>query len=117
MKPAANGAPVWDHYVAASQTQQDGFRDHAQMENQKLLGNFGVKVNRDVESRFYVAVIRSRTQIPGYLTKAELAQDPTQANSSTVGGVYPYRVDANRRRDVDAQRVANNHDARWQHGV
>ena len=107
MKPAANGAPVWDHYVAASQTQQDGFRDHAQMENQKLLGNFGVKVNRDVESRFYVAAIRSRTQIPGYLTKAELAQDPTQANSSTVGGVYPYRVDANRRRDVDAQRVAN----------
>ena len=107
MKPTADGNPVWDYFVAGSQTQQDGFRDHAKMENQKLLANFGVKVNRDVESRFYVADVRSRTQLPGYLTKAELEQDPSMANSSQVGGIYPYRVDANRRRDVDAQRIAN----------
>jgi iron complex outermembrane recepter protein len=107
MKPAVDGAPVWDHYVAGSQTQQDGFREHAQMENQKLLGNFGVKVNRDVESRFYVAAVRSRSQLPGYLTKAELESQPSMAASSVSAGVYPYREDANRRRDVDAQRVAN----------
>ena len=106
-KPKADAAPVWDYHVAASQTQQEGFREHAQMENQKLLGNLGVKLSRDVESRFYVAAVRSRTQLPGYLTQAELAQNPTMANSSTVGAIYPYRVDANRRRDVDAQRLAN----------
>jgi len=116
---AANG-PVWDYYVAGSHTQQDGFRDHAEMENQKFLSNFGVKVSKDIESRFYVAAVRSRTQLPGYLTKAELENSPSIAASnlstvtatstaagSSVAGVYAYRVDANRRRDVDAQRVAN----------
>lgn len=103
----AQTSHVWDHYLAVSQTQQDGFRDHAQMENQKLLGNVGVKLNRDVESRFYVATVRSRTQLPGYLTKSELSLDPSMANSSKVGAIYPYREEANRRRDVDAQRFAN----------
>ena len=98
---------VWDYYVAGSQTQQDGFRDHADMENQKILSNFGVKVSKDIESRFYVAAVRSRTQLPGYLTKAELESDPSIASSQKVGAIYPYREDANRRRDVDAQRVAN----------
>jgi iron complex outermembrane recepter protein len=98
---------VWDYYVAGSQTQQDGFRDHAEMENQKILSNFGVKVSKDIESRFYVAAVRSRTQLPGYLTKAELESDPSIASSQKVGAIYPYREDANRRRDVDAQRVAN----------
>jgi iron complex outermembrane receptor protein len=98
---------VWDYYVAGSQTKQDGFRDHAEMENQKTLGNFGVKVSKDIESRFYLAAVRSRTQLPGYLTKAELENDPSIASSQKVGSVYPFREDANRRRDVDAQRVAN----------
>lgn len=103
----AHTGHVWDHYWAASQSQQDGFRDHAQMENQKLLGNWGVRLNRDAESRFYVAAVRSRAQLPGYLTQAELKQDPSMANSSRVGSIYPYREEDNRRRDVDAQRIAN----------
>ena len=114
-KPDASSGNVWDYYVAGSQTKQDGFRDHAQMENQKILGNFGVKVSKDVESRFYVAAVRSRTQLPGYLTKAELENDPSIASSvtstvgtsSTVAGIYANREAANNRRDVDAQRVAN----------
>jgi iron complex outermembrane recepter protein len=119
-KADATSGNVWDYYVAGSQTKQDGFRDHAEMENQKVLGNFGVKVSKDIESRFYVAAVRSRTQLPGYLTKAELEKDPSIAASnvstvtatasaagSSVAGIYGYRVDANRRRDVDAQRVAN----------
>jgi iron complex outermembrane receptor protein len=114
-KAGVTSGNVWDYYVAGSQTKQDGFRDHAEMENQKILGNFGVKVSKDIESRFYVAAVRSRTQLPGYLTKAELESNPSMAASnvstatapSTVAGIYSYRVDANRRRDVDTQRVAN----------
>ena len=105
-KPDASGN-IWDYFVASSQTKQDGFRDHAEMENQKALGNLGLKVGQNIESRFYIAAVRSRTQLPGYLTKTELNADPTIANSSNSGGVYPYRVDANRRRDVDTQRLAN----------
>ena len=106
-QPESSSGNVWDHYVAASQTQQDGFREHAQMQNQKLLGNWGVKLDRNIESRFYVAAVRSRTQLPGYLTQAEMALNPAMANSSKVGSIYPYREEDNRRRDVDAQRVAN----------
>jgi len=106
-KPAVKSGNVWDYYAAGSQTKQEGFRDHAAMENQKFLANFGVKVSRDVESRFYIAAVRSRSQLPGYLTKLELEQTPSLASSAVSGGVFPFRVEANRRRDVDAQRVAN----------
>jgi len=106
-KPAVKSSNVWDYYAAGSQTKQEGFRDHAAMESQKFLANFGVKVSRDVESRFYVAAVRSRSQLPGYLTKLELEQTPSLASSAVSGGVFPFRVEANRRRDVDAQRVAN----------
>jgi len=101
---------VWDYYVAGSQTKQDGFRDHSHMENQKFIGNLGVKVDSNIESRFYAASVRSRTQLPGYLTLAELESDPSIANSSkgtNNTSLYPYREDANRRRDIDTQRIAN----------
>ena len=101
-KPLEASGNVWDYYVAGSQTNQDGFRQHAEMDNQKLLANFGVKVNRDVESRFYVAAVRSRTQLPGYLTKAQLESTPNIRNSGAA-----FVNDNNQRRDVDAQRVAN----------
>ena len=101
-KPTEEGGNVWDYYVAGSQTQQDGFRQHAEMENQKLLANFGVKVNRDVESRFYAASVRSRTQLPGYLTKAQLDSTPDIRNPGAA-----YVNDNNQRRDVDSQRLAN----------
>lgn len=101
-KPTQAGGNVWDYYVAGSQTKQDGFRQHAEMENQKLLANFGVKVSRNVESRFYVAVVRSRTQLPGYLTIAQLESTPNIRNSGAA-----YVNDNNQRRDVDSQRVAN----------
>ena len=105
-KPTDGGGNVWDYYVAGSQTKQDGFRQHAEMENQKLLANFGVKVNKDVESRFYVAAVRSRTQLPGYLTKAELESTPKIRHSTGWDAGF-YVNDANQRRDVDSQRVAN----------
>ena len=106
-KPDAKNNNVWDYYVAGSQTKQDGFRDHSKMENQKFIGNFGVKVDGNIESRFYAASVRSRSQLPGYLTKDELESDSSIANSSTSSGVYPYREDANNRRDLDTQRIAN----------
>lgn len=102
MKPTEAGGNVWDYYVAGSQTKQDGFRQHSEMENQKLLANFGVKVNKDLESRFYVAAVRSRTQLPGYLTKAQLESTPNIRNSAAA-----YVDDNNQRRDVDSQRFAN----------
>ena len=101
-KPDASSGNVWDYSIAGSQTQQDGFRDHTEMENQKILGNFGVKISRDIESRFYVAAVRSRTQLPGYLTKAQLEDNPRARQTGAA-----FISEDNQRRDVDSQRIAN----------
>jgi len=100
---------LYDYYLAGSTTFQNGFRDHAEMENQKIIGNVGIKISNDLETRFYLSAVRSRSQLPGYLTKAELESDPSQANSTiiTSSGIYPYRNKNNYRRDVDSQRISN----------
>ena len=98
---------LYDYYLAGSTTFQNGFRDHAEMENQKIIGNVGIKISNDLETRFYLSAVRSRTQLPGYLTKAELESDPSQANSTLTSGIYPYRNKNNYRRDVDSQRISN----------
>lgn len=98
---------LYDYYLAGSTTFQNGFRDHAEMENQKIIGNVGIKISNDLETRFYLSAVRSRTQLPGYLTKAELESDPSQANSTPISGIYPYRNKNNYRRDVDSQRISN----------
>ena len=106
---------LYDYYLAGSTTFQNGFRDHAEMENQKIIGNVGIKISNDLETRFYLSAVRSRSQLPGYLTKAELESDSSQANSSisqisgssTTSGIQPYRNKNNYRRDVDSQRISN----------
>ena len=99
-KPAQEGQNVWDYNFSANATRQDGFRDHSAQDSQKLVGNLGVKINADLESRFFLSAIRSRSQLPGYLTKAQLLADPTLANNSAWPASF-------QRRDVDSQRIAN----------
>jgi iron complex outermembrane receptor protein len=47
-------------------------------------------------------VVRSRTQLPGYLTKPQLTSTPNIRNSGAA-----FVNDNNQRRDVDSQRLAN----------
>lgn len=100
LKPAHEGENVWDYNFSANATRQDGFRDHSAQDSQKLVGNLGVKINADLESRFFISAVRSRSQLPGYLTKEQLRSDPTLANDPTWPASF-------QRRDVDSQRIAN----------
>ncbi len=100
VKPASEGGPVWDYYLSASAMRQDGFRDHSAQESEKAVGNIGAKISSELESRFFFGAVRSRSQLPGYLTKAQLLTDPTAAQDPT----WP---DNFQRRDVDAYRLAN----------
>jgi iron complex outermembrane receptor protein len=99
-KPSDDGQNIWDYNFSANATRQDGFRDHSAQDSQKLVGNLGVKINSDLESRLFMSVIRSRSQLPGYLTKAQLLSDPTVANNSAWPASF-------QRRDIDSQRIAN----------
>ena len=100
VKPHNDGENIWDYNLSVNTMQQDGFRDHSAQSSQKAVANFGVKLSSSLESRFFMAAVRSRSQLPGYLTKAQLDSDPTVANNS----LWPDRF---QRRDVDAQRLAN----------
>lgn len=104
-----------DYYVSLSQFKQRGFRDHTQQDNHYQFANIGYKVNDKVESRFYFTNAVTKAKLGGALTKANLNNDPTQANASSVSG--------NQKRDVDYHRLANktvyqqDEEQRWEIGT
>jgi iron complex outermembrane receptor protein len=100
VKPTDGNGNVWDYNISANAMKQDGYRNHSAQDNQKFVGNFGVKINSDLESRFFVGVVRSRSQLPGTISRAQLLADPRAAQDAT----WPSNF---QRRDVDAQRIAN----------
>ncbi len=63
---------------------QDGFRDHAEQENFGLFHNFGWQISENLETRFYLSAIQSNSALPGNLTRAQVHDDPRQANSSNI---------------------------------
>lgn len=100
IKPVEANGNVWDYNISANVMKQDGFRDHSAQESQKAVANFGVKINRDLESRFFVAAVRSQSQLPGTVNLAQLLTNPRVAQDATWPNDF-------QRRDVDAQRFAN----------
>lgn len=88
-----------DYFVSASTFDQNGFRDHAGQSAQRLNANFGYRVSEDVETRFYFGYAKSDSFLPGNLTKAQLQDNPRQANIGNITG--------NNKRDIDVMRLAN----------
>jgi iron complex outermembrane recepter protein len=78
---------------------QDGYRDWSEQRNVRAFGNVGVKLRDDLETRFYVAAVDTDSQLPGSLTKAQLASNPRQANAGSLAG--------QQKRDFELYRVAN----------
>ena len=91
-----------DAYGAFTHQSQDGFRDHAQQSTQRLFTNFGHQLNDEAETRFYLSAVKTDSELPGSLTKAELEKDPSQADTSMFGAV-PY----DNKRDFELIRLAN----------
>ena len=91
-----------DGYASFTEQQQNGFRDHADQDNQRLFTNAGLRISENAETRFYVTAVRARSELPGTLTKTEMNADPSQADNSLFGAV---RYD--NQRNYDLLRVAN----------
>lgn len=68
-----------DLYFSLSQQSQEGFRHHADQNNQRLFANFGWQVADHVETRVYLTSVVTDSELPGSLTKAELELDPRMA--------------------------------------
>jgi iron complex outermembrane receptor protein len=88
-----------DYFATVSAYSQEGFRNGSEQENERFFGNAGVRLSENVESRFYVSAVHSISELPGSLTKAQLASNPEQANAASVAG--------RQHRDFDLYRLAH----------
>lgn len=91
-----------DLYFSASHASQNGFRDHAEQEAQRVFANYGIRFHDDLETRFFLTAVGTDSQLPGSLTKAEMEANPRQADSSAFGA-----LNYDNRRDYSLMRLAN----------
>ncbi|MCW5550412.1 MAG: TonB-dependent receptor [Opitutaceae bacterium] len=88
-----------DAYGSFTHQTQTGFRAHARQSNQRLFSNAGWRISADAETRVYITAIRSDSELPGNLTKAQLDTNPAQAAAGNLA--------LNQKRDFDLLRVAS----------
>jgi iron complex outermembrane receptor protein len=88
-----------DAYAAFTATHQEGFRSHAEQENQRFFANGGWRFSPQVETRLYVTAVNTHSDLPGNLLKSELADSPTLAD--------PLRVSQDQQRNFRFVRVAD----------
>ncbi|HET6630490.1 MAG TPA: TonB-dependent receptor [Woeseiaceae bacterium] len=98
--------PALDALVTVESKQWNGYRDHNEQNRTGVYGNAGWRVSDTLHTRFYGSWIENDQQLPGSLTRAQVAADPSQANADASGGNYQL--------DVDSWRLANK--TTWQIG-
>ncbi len=102
-----------DYFLSLSHLSQDGFRDHSKQNNQRLFANVGHRFNDQLETRFYLTLALTDSELPGNLTKAQLEANPRQAQRNAGVKIFDY-IDSNWKRDFDLLRLANK--TTWQDG-
>lgn len=88
-----------DGFAALTSFAQDGFRDHSVQSTNRFFGNFGWRLPGDRETRFFVTSVKSDSELPGNLTRAQLEADPTQA--------APGNLALDQKRDFNLFRLSN----------
>ena len=88
-----------DYYATATHYSTDGFRRHAEQSNQRVFANAGYQLGDHAETRMYFTYVQTYSELPGSITKAQMAADPRQAN----GG----NVTLNQKRNFELLRLAN----------
>lgn len=102
LRPQVSVGRVFDNGVdffgSLSGLRQHGFRDQSREHAWQGYANIGLRHDADTKSRLHVNVRHSRLELPGSLTKAQVAEDPAQAN--------PQYIAADAFRNIDVARVA-----------
>ena len=88
-----------DVYASITSSQTDGFRDYSEQESLRIFANIGTKISANLENRFYLTWVDSKSQLPGSLTKAQFEANPQQANAGSIA--------LRQRRDYQLLRLAN----------
>lgn len=88
-----------DGYLSITASHSDGFRNYSEQESLRVFGNLGTKLSANLENRFFITFVDSKSQLPGSLTKAQMEANPQQANAASVAG--------RQRRDYQLLRLAD----------
>ncbi|HEU4620240.1 MAG TPA: TonB-dependent receptor plug domain-containing protein, partial [Gammaproteobacteria bacterium] len=95
-----------DGLVTVEGKHWDGYREHNRQRRAGLYANAGWKLSDALETRFYATYLDNDQELPGALTRAEAAEDPSAASAAAIGGDYQL--------DVETRRLANK--TTWQIG-
>jgi len=96
----------FDSYVSLSHHFAAGYQEHSRQRSERLFGNFGYRINPNLETRFYLTLLRTDSEIPGNLTKEQLETDPQQAQRNATLPQLDH-VTSNWKRDYTLVRIAN----------
>jgi iron complex outermembrane recepter protein len=73
-----------DVYVGLSDTELEGFRDHAEQIRRRAYGTVGYRLPDGTTLRFDLGFAASNERLPAALTRREIDRDPSQANPTSV---------------------------------
>jgi len=88
----------FDVYVGFADTELQGFRDYSEQVRRRLYSTYGYRLDGGTTLRLDVHYVRNEENLPGALTREEVAQNPRQRN--------PRAAFANEARDYDYTRAA-----------
>lgn len=73
-----------DYYVSLTDSSSDGFQDQTRGKSAGFAGNIGYQFSPQLKTRLYYRYRTTDNETPGYITKAQLKDDPEQANPTSV---------------------------------
>ena len=73
-----------DLYLGVSDTELEGFRDHAEQIRRRAYGTLGYRLADGTTLRFDLGFTASNERLPGALTRQEIDRDPSRANPTSV---------------------------------
>ena len=91
-----------DLYAAASGYTQDGFRDQNSQTTSRLNANWGWQGNSNFTDRVYLSHTQADAEVPGAISLAQIAANPSQANPLNFAGDYARNLDITRIADKSA---------------
>ncbi len=78
----AHGA--FDYYLALTDSRTDGYQAHAAGSGKGVMANLGWQLSPDLSTRLVLRYRETEHETPGRLTRAQIADDPRQANPAYV---------------------------------
>jgi iron complex outermembrane receptor protein len=93
---AGAAADVIDGLATIEAKSWDGYRDHSAQDRAGAYANVGWRMTDEITTRVYATYVDNDEELPGGLTRAQVDEDPDQANPSAITGNFQKNVETAR---------------------